>query len=518
MIYNDDKWERSNHGVIKLSDSNLQRMKDLLDETGKGFCLAKWNQVTIHLGTGMTHSCHHPKPHKIPVNEVEANPAALHNTLFKKEQRKQMLEGQRPAECDYCWRIEDKENFSDRQYKSIEDWGLPDLEKIRQLDSMEDVYPTYLEVSFSNVCNMKCTYCGPEASSKWVEDIKQHGPLKVLEGTKHEQWSHGWQKDVDSLNIPQREYNPYIEAWWKWFPEAYKHLKVFRITGGEPLLSKETFKTMDWLIDNPAPELDFNINSNLCVPEKVWDNFIEKVKQIKDDKVKKFTVYTSVEGWGRRAEYARTDLDFKLWQQRYEQLISMGNVRCVIMATFNIFSITSFHKLLEWQLLLRKKYNANPQLRTYERMGWDVRDGESNIDLFEKNSNHTSVVDIDIPYLRHPTFLDAQISTQDLVEDFLFPTLVYMSDNMSEPHLGNHQGYESHEIDKLRRIVLHRLHFCKPAEHDEDERPDMIEQRAKFYDYVNISDKRNNTNFLQTFPEMEQFYNSCKRAWEKVNG
>ena len=70
-------------------------------------CMAKWTQSHIYLGQGLTHSCHHPSPHKIPLEEIENNPAALHNTLYKKSVRKEMLEGKRPKDCEYCWRIED---------------------------------------------------------------------------------------------------------------------------------------------------------------------------------------------------------------------------------------------------------------------------------------------------------------------------------------------------------------------------------------------------------------------------
>ena len=85
----------------------FRQTKESLDKTSPSFCLAKWNQVTLHLGAGLTHSCHHPAPHKIPIEEVEENHTALHNTLHKKLLRKQMMEGQRPVECNYCWRVED---------------------------------------------------------------------------------------------------------------------------------------------------------------------------------------------------------------------------------------------------------------------------------------------------------------------------------------------------------------------------------------------------------------------------
>ena len=56
---------------------NQQHMKDLLNSTGPGFCLAKWTQVTMHLGNGTTHSCHHPAAHKIPLHELKNNPSAF---------------------------------------------------------------------------------------------------------------------------------------------------------------------------------------------------------------------------------------------------------------------------------------------------------------------------------------------------------------------------------------------------------------------------------------------------------
>jgi len=108
---NDFEWEVN--PVTKGHDANgknQQAMKSMLNSTGPGFCLAKWTQVTMHLGNGTTHSCHHPVAHKIPLEELKDNPSALHNTGFKKEQRKAMLNGKRPAECDFCWRVRQRRN------------------------------------------------------------------------------------------------------------------------------------------------------------------------------------------------------------------------------------------------------------------------------------------------------------------------------------------------------------------------------------------------------------------------
>jgi hypothetical protein len=76
--------------------------KDKLDTISPSMCLAKWSQVSLHLPTGLNNSCYHPPLHKIDAEEVARDPAALHNTALKKQQRKKMIEGQRPSECSYC--------------------------------------------------------------------------------------------------------------------------------------------------------------------------------------------------------------------------------------------------------------------------------------------------------------------------------------------------------------------------------------------------------------------------------
>src|SRR6056297_2058400 len=198
--FNDMEWERYTNGLIQHNSQNLEQMKQLLGNTGCGFCLAKFRQVTLHLGTGMTHSCHHPTPHKIPLDELEKNPAALFNTKHLKRARSEMLNGDRPSECDYCWRVEDEGGLSDRIFKSLEPWASDYHDEITELTGDENFFPSYLEVSFGNACNMKCTYCGPEFSSQWVEELKAHGPVRMLEGTDVETSFHD-NVDLEKLTI-----------------------------------------------------------------------------------------------------------------------------------------------------------------------------------------------------------------------------------------------------------------------------------------------------------------------------
>jgi hypothetical protein len=69
--------------------------------------MAKWHHTTIYLQTGETHSCYHPAPHPIPLEELKNNPSALHNTQEKKQERSEMIAGKKPRGCSYCWKIEE---------------------------------------------------------------------------------------------------------------------------------------------------------------------------------------------------------------------------------------------------------------------------------------------------------------------------------------------------------------------------------------------------------------------------
>ena len=159
---------------------NLLDLKDVTEElntVGKGFCLAKWYHVSMHLHTGQNHSCYHPAPHKIPLDLAKEDANVLHNSPFKKKVRKEMLEGGRPAECSYCWNVEDlgEDQVSDRMLRSSEPWALPLIQETKEIDWQADVYPRYLELNFSNRCQLKCSYCAPMASSSWLQETKKWG-------------------------------------------------------------------------------------------------------------------------------------------------------------------------------------------------------------------------------------------------------------------------------------------------------------------------------------------------------
>lgn len=509
-------------GRVLATSKNKQAMKDLLDSTGPGFCLAKWTQVTMHLGVGLTHSCHHPATHKIPLEEIAANPGALHNTQFKKEQRKTMLTGGRPKECDYCWRIEDGNkggedgNYSDRLYKSIDTFSVADHDDISKLTGDENIFPRYVEVSFSNVCNFKCVYCGPTFSSKWVEEVKELGSFQL-----EDQYAYPGKVDVQ---IKNREDNPYTEAFWKWFPEAMKHMHTFRITGGEPLLSKHTFKVMDYLLDNPNPDLEFAINTNAGTPRKVWVDFVTKINQLEEtNSIKKFTLFVSAEATGKQCEYIREGM---VWDEFTDNvryfLDNTKDMRVTFMSAFNLLSAPSFKDFLKYVLSLKRDYSSS-NLQKWVKDNTTITPNAIET-LPSRHPNNTSTKDnfsrvgVDIPFVRHPSFLDARILTKDVIEKYLIPAMDFMIQNRIHEGWNDCLGFEVQEIDKFKRILFDLMIQVKFTYDDESKSNGIHAQsRRRFVGFVEELRRRRNKNFLEYFPELKHFLDICKYEVVKNN-
>ncbi len=454
-------------------DKNLlnaaEATRKKLDEVSPSFCLAKWTMATIHLLQGETHSCYHPHTHKVPINELQNNVSSLHNTEFKKSQRKLMLQGQRPSECQYCWNIEDlnQNMISDRIIRSSEPWSDLDFEKISQMTGDENINPRHLEISFDNVCQLKCIYCNPTVSSKWWEEIKEFGGYKTSCGFNDYTVSTG------SAHDQEKAVNPYAEAFWKWWPDLKNDLLVFRITGGEPLLSKETFKVLDNLIEFPNPKLELLINSNLSVPEALIDKLIISLKTLTEKGcIKSVTIFGSIDTFGDQAEYIRTGLNFKKFVQNVEKILAeVPKSQISFTVTYNALSVPGFLNLLKLILELRKKHN---RVGTPNRMMFDT------------------------PYLRYPNYLSIQVLPESFLK-YLDEQIQFVSEN-----IGGLNGFTSLEHAKLLRL---RLWMKKSVE------PEILTtQLNDFLIYFQEHDRRRKTDFLKTFPEFSNFFNGILNA------
>lgn len=440
--------------------------EEMRDQLGPALCLAKWKQVSLHLPTGLNNSCYHPPLHPIDPAEIQIDPGALHNTLHKKYQRKLMLSGQRPAECQYCWNMEDLGQLSDRHYRSGEPWAAVDFEKIRGSTGEEsDVIPSYVEVNFNNACNLKCSYCSPQFSSSWGDEVHRDGAYPTAVPHNAPEHFSGARRV-----IPAREHNPYVEAFWRWWPQLYPELRHFRMTGGEPLMDRNTYRVFDWVLANPNPQLHLNVTSNFSVDDKLFEKYIDYVKKLCTPDIEHFMQYVSVDsGIATQAEYIRHGLDFERMKSNVEHYLTQIPYRnsLTLIVTMNNLSITGLRPLLEWILYLRQTYNND-----YQRIWFDT------------------------PILRQPAWQSLQLLPEPYA-DKLEQCVNWMSTMITTDLV----GFRDFEIQRMQRDI---------AWMRSGQAQDFSQQKADFYRFFSEHDRRRGTDFLKTFPEMISWWKECQ--------
>ncbi len=341
----------------KKGEESYQEYRDrAINSVSPSFCGAKWYNATIWLGNGTTASCHHPPAHKIPLAEVAQSYKAIHNTSYKKLVRKQMLEGERPKECEYCWKIEDmgSDKVSDRVYKSViyTDEELKDAKN--KLGWQQDVDLKTLEIAFDPNCNFACSYCNSSFSTTWQNDIKKFGPYQnlVSDGAAAFQHDGSHSLPYGKKNIG----NPYIEAFWKWWEgELQYSLRELRVTGGEPTMSQDFWKLMKWWETNKDCSVEFAVNSNLGQKDELLEELIKSTHSFKT-----FHLYTSCEATGKQAEYIRYGLIWEKWLKNMYRVCEEGKLASLnVMMTINSLCLFSLTEFMDEVIKMKKKFGKN---------------------------------------------------------------------------------------------------------------------------------------------------------------
>jgi len=443
--------------------NDLEYKKQILDTKSASFCAAKWYNATIWLGSGMTTSCHHPLPHKIDVEEIKTNPSAIHNTRQKKEQRRQMQCGDRPKGCEYCWKIEDmgRDAISDRVYKS-KIFTNDALDEAHRSDHNVDWNLKTLEIAFDRTCQFACTYCNPAFSSTWANNIKQQGPYTGLTSDGRNHFTHAH----DSAEPYKKdETNPYVEAFYKWWEtDLHRSLDELRITGGEPMMSPNLWRLLDWIEtqgDKMNPQMRIAINSNLGAKKSIIDRFKSKLKDFKH-----FHLYTSCEATFNQAEYIRDGLNYSEWFGNVLNMMS-EKVPSEIhnMATINALCLETLPEFLE-------------------KMVWFKNASK----VYGPKMNFT------LNILRFPSFQSPLVLPNDLRNKFKLGLEKFL--NTNEKHL------EQMEVNQTQRLIDY-LDVVKTPHAGAAEQSKLQKDFKTFYSQY---DKRTGKDFEKTFPIIGEWY------------
>jgi organic radical activating enzyme len=451
--------------IAKNNDESYIEYRDrAINKISPSFCGAKWYNSTIWLGNGTTASCHHPPAHKIPLEEVAMSHKAIHNTQYKKLIRKQMLEGEFPKECEYCWKIEDlgKDKVSDRVHKSVI-YTDEELEQCKALYGWEkDVDLITLEIAFDSNCNFACSYCNASFSTTWQKDIKINGPYQNLVSDGAAAFQHD---GAHSMPYGKKnENNPYVEAFWKWWEGELQYtLRELRVTGGEPTMSPDFWKLMKWWEINKDCDVEFAMNSNLGQKPELFEELLKSTHNFKN-----FHIYTSCEATGLQAEYIRDGLNWEGWLKNMDRLLNEGNLTSLnCMMTINSTCLFSLPEFMDEMLKLKIKYKSQSPVCSF------------NILRFP---SFQSIVTLPI---------EIRLERANAIEKWI-------NDNWNE----GKNGFIEWERDSMSRLVT----YLREVEEGHRHTSSKESRERDFKSFYTQYDIRRNKNFVETFPMLKEWF------------
>ena len=185
----------------------------------------------------------------------------------------------------------------------------------------------YLDMRFSNLCNMKCRTCGSAYSSQWeIEDAK---------------YNVYFNQPINEINTPV-----IVEELKQQLP----NLKKAYFAGGEPLIMDDHYMLLEEMIRLGKTDIQLSYNTNISKLKyrdkdlmKLWSQFQHKVQ-----------IYASLDDFGSKAEYIRHGTKWNEVMKNYEKLHKDSTVQLNITSSISLFNwptLTTFIDYLQEQEL-----------------------------------------------------------------------------------------------------------------------------------------------------------------------
>ena len=205
--------------------------------------------------------------------------------------RKAVVQDKKIPQCATCYKKEDQSDFSLRHdaIQKFHEVSKPMVMSTQTDGTAPEAKPVYLDIRFSNICNMRCKMCGHFSSSKWFADAKKLGEQGIHNyGTdKPNAIIHGVENSQELLDRLE-EYLPYMQ-------EIY-------FAGGEPLFMEEHYRILNKLIELKLTDVHIRYSTNLSIMKYKQTNAVDMWKHFSN-------VYCagSIDTYGKRAENLRKD-------------------------------------------------------------------------------------------------------------------------------------------------------------------------------------------------------------------
>lgn len=288
------------------------------------FCILPWIHMHIWPNGSVYPCC--VSDSRLPVGDAtSATLGDVWNGQEMRDLRLRMLRNEESQHCRRCYELEDsgvqtlRLTSNDKYAHHMAAVGLTAGD-----GSSPNMTMAYLDIRFSNICNLRCRTCGPDLSSGWYDDA-------VV---------------MDPGRIGRRIYNVNDDG--SVFAQLKPHLHQVEsvyFAGGESLLTEEHYMILDhWLeIGHTTPEIGYTTNFTVLDYKKrdifdLWSRF-ERV-----------SVAASLDGSHARGEYLRKNMSWDdVVSNRRRMIRSAPRVGFEITPTvsaFNGLHLPDFHR--EW--------------------------------------------------------------------------------------------------------------------------------------------------------------------------
>jgi hypothetical protein len=169
-----------------------------------------------------------------------------------------------------------------------------------------------------------------------------------------------------------------------------------------------------------------------------------------------------------------------------------------------MMSIPSLHKFLEMILELRREFGGRNQVEF--EISPEQTEEEKKHGIVHKvyKQKKFQRVFFDIPILLFPPWFHIQNSGQYGIQE-VERCLKFMEDNVQgDDYLETFEGFKPYEILKVKRDLAVMKESLSPEQ--------QLINKRNFYLYIKEMDRRRQTNFLLTFPELQYYWKECIKA------
>jgi len=239
--------------------------------------------------------------------------------------RRQVLNDERPKECEPCFSLEDQgvESLRQRHIKGVIPEARINLYP-NALDSLNDDYtmpfqiPT-MEIKLNNLCNLKCRMCHPMDSTSW-NDWNEVEEFYIKENNFLPKKIH----DLNLINKPHLKEFDDNPNWWDSFSKVIPYFRRAEFAGGEPLMDPQHYKILDMLVPY-GHQIEIKYATNLSMLGKNNRNIFEYWP-----KFKSVAVNVSIDGIGDSYEYIRGNASWSELINNIKQIQELPNISRIV--------------------------------------------------------------------------------------------------------------------------------------------------------------------------------------------